>query len=192
MSVLLLWAADRSSIRNECFHWSSRLIGRLLLRCVGRCGRRSRRLSGRTRRSGFGPPRSGETRRRESERDEQEAAEHVGGAADQEHAPAEGNTHTHTWSSWVDWGAWLSWRPTCLKLTWCHSCLQDLEVLSQELVRISKEGSPGGGAAGSGWDYRLVPSVLSLPSHYWSPQPEDVGRAQTNTWKQHFALDSST
>lgn len=71
-----------------------------LLRCVGEHGRRSRRLSGRPGRSGFGPKRAGETRRRESEGDEQEAAAHVGGAAHQEHAPAEGNgPHQHaTWT----------------------------------------------------------------------------------------------
>lgn len=75
------------------------LIRRFLffLRRVGQRGRRSRRLSGGARRrrrrrwrSGLGSQRSGETGRREPERDEQEAAEHVGGAADQEHAPAEG------------------------------------------------------------------------------------------------------
>ena len=40
--------------------------------------------------SGGGAQRPGETRWREPEGDEQEAAEHVGGAAHQEHAPAEG------------------------------------------------------------------------------------------------------
>lgn len=77
-----------------------------LLRCVGEHGRRSRRLSGRPGRSGFGPKRAGETRRRESEGDEQEAAAHVGGAAHQEHAPAEGNgPHQHaTWTVSTGWG----------------------------------------------------------------------------------------
>lgn len=42
--------------------------------------------------------------------------------------------------------------------------LQDLELLSQELVRLSKEGGPGvSGTAGSGWDYNVDPSCL-LPS----------------------------
>lgn len=66
--------------------------------------------------------------------------------------------------------------------------LQDLELLSQELVRLSKENSLGGGAPGSGWDYQLNPSVPSLPFHYYcSPQMEGIGWAQTNTWSQLFS-----
>lgn len=79
--------------------WNSACVWFLFLRCVGQCGRRLWQFSGGPRRSGLSPQRSGKTWRWEPERDEQEAAEHVGGAAHQEHAPAEGpplHTHTHT------------------------------------------------------------------------------------------------
>lgn len=113
----------------------------LLLRRVGQCGRRSQRLSGRAWRSGLGPQGSGETGRREPARNEQEAAEHVGGAADQEHAPAEGNeSRAQT----------LERRVTGRLTQFISVSLQDLELLSRELVRLSKEAGPGGSAAGSG------------------------------------------
>lgn len=52
---------------------------------------------------------------------------------------------------------------------------QDMEVLSQELVRLSKEPAPDGNSAGSGWDY--FPShPCPLPQISYSPQMEDQVR----------------
>lgn len=59
----------------------------------------------------------------------------------------------------------VTWSRFYFNNTICVS-LQDLELLSQELVRLSKESNPGGSAAGSEWDYRPDPSVHSLPSHF--------------------------
>lgn len=115
-------------------------------RRVGQRRGRPRLLPGRAWRPGLGAQGPGEAGRREPARDEQEAAEHAGGAADQEHAPAEGEEARRSRDLPT-----LPTLPLPLPLIPgpCLS-LQDLELLSQELVRLSKENSPGSVAAGSG------------------------------------------
>lgn len=64
---------------------------------------------------------------------------------------------------------------------------QDLELLSQELVRLSKETSPCGSAAGSGWAYYgSLPPFSSVSLEYYSPQLAVVDWALIKTFKQHF------